>query len=212
MNKTRIVYVFVLATLALLFAHDSFAAFYKYVDDKGVVSFSDNLQSVPEKYRATAVVINDGTGDDEAKAITKSVVNKAVDAPSSTVESTPGKTSDKERTSVSSRLLLSLGVVLSSLFIFFVAGKLTDMRENKKFLSVMRGILITLVSIYLVYAHASDVAGVFSMASHAVDDVKHHSEEKGKKATRAIKSLDTLFEEGQKAQKTSVTDPADTEK
>jgi hypothetical protein len=38
-----------LAALAPLFAHESFAAFYKYVDDKGVVSFSDNLQSVPEK-------------------------------------------------------------------------------------------------------------------------------------------------------------------
>lgn len=212
MNKTRIVYVFVLAALALLFVRESSAAFYKYVDDKDVVSFADNLQSVPEKYRATAVVINDGTGDDEAKTTTKPVVNKAVEAPTATVASAPGKAAGKEPASFSSRLLISLGVVFSSLVIFFVISKRTDMRENKKFLSVMRSILITLVSIYLVYAHVGDVAGVFSMASHAVDDVKHHSEEKGKKAARAIKSLDTLFEEAQKTQKTPVTEPADTEK
>jgi hypothetical protein len=91
MNKARIVYVFVLAALALLFARESFAAFYKYVDDKGVVSFADNLQSVPEKYRATAVVINDGTSDDEAKTATKTVVNKAAEAPIATAVSTTEK-------------------------------------------------------------------------------------------------------------------------
>jgi hypothetical protein len=125
---------------------------------------------------------------------------------------TPGKATGKEWPSVRSRLLISLGAVLSALFIFPVVCKRADIRENKKFLSVMRRILIPLVSIYLVYAHAKDVAGVFSMASHAVDDVKQHSEETGKKAARAIKSFDALFEEAQKAQKTSVTEPADTEK
>jgi hypothetical protein len=44
-------------------------------------------------------------------------------------------------------------------------------------------------------------AGVFSMASLATDDVKHHSEEKWKKAARAINSLDALFEEAQKRRK-----------
>jgi hypothetical protein len=52
----------------------------------------------------------------------------------------------------------------------------------------------------------------FQQASHAVDDVKHHSEEKGKKAVRTIKPLDGLFEEAQKTQKTPVKEPADTEK
>ncbi len=212
MDKIRIVCLFVLAALGLLFARESCAAFYKYVNDKDVVSFADNLQSVPEKYRATAVIINDGTVDDEAKTATKPVVNKALEAPTATVANTTGKSASKEPASFSSRLFISLGVVLSSLIIFSVISKRTDMRENKKFLFVMRSILITLVSIYLVYAHERDVAGVFSMASHAVDDVKHHSEEKGKKAARTIKSLDALFEQAQKTQKTPVTEPADTEK
>ena len=212
MNKFRIVYLIVLAALALLFARESCAAFYKYVDDKDVVSFADNLQSVPEKYRATAVIINDATGDDEAKTTTKPVVNKAVEAPTATVANTSGKAASKEPASFSSRLLISLGVIISSLVIFFVINTRTDMRENKKFLSVMRSILKTLVSIYLVYVHVRDVAGVFSMAIHAVDDVKYHSEERGKKAAQTIKSLDALFEEAQKTQKTPVTEPADTEK
>jgi hypothetical protein len=42
--------------------------------------------------------------------------------------------------------------------------------------------------------------------------VKHRSEEKGKKAAQAIKSLDALFEEAQKAQKDPVAEPADPEK
>jgi uncharacterized membrane protein YcjF (UPF0283 family) len=142
---------------------------------------------VLEKYRVTAVIINCGTDDDKEKATTKPVVNKAVEAPTATVANTPGKAAGKEPTSFSSRLLISLGVILSSLVIFFVIIKLTDRRENKKFLSVIRSILITLVSIYLVCAHVRDVTRIFSMASHAVDDVKHHSEEKGKKATRTIK-------------------------
>ena len=139
-------------------------------------------------------------------------MNKAEEAPTATVANTPGKVAGKEPASFSSRLLISLGVIISSLVIFFVINTRTDMRENKKFLSVMRSILKTLVSIYLVYVHVRDVAGVFSMAIHAVDDVKYHSEERGKKAAQTVKSLDALFEEAQKTQKTPVTEPADTEK
>jgi len=69
------------------------------------------------------------------------------------------------------------------------------MRENKGFLSLMRSILMTGVTLYLVDAQSRDVAGVFSTAGRPLDDVKHYSEENGKKAARAINSLDALFEE-----------------
>jgi hypothetical protein len=82
------------------------------------------------------------SGDDEAKATTKPFMNEGGEAPTATVASTPEKAAGKKPTSFSSRLLISLGVVLSSLFILFVVSRRTDMRENKKFLSSMRSILI----------------------------------------------------------------------
>src|SRR3990170_8794848 len=45
---------------------DCFAATYKFVDKNGQVGFADDLQAVPEPYRATAVLIggdaNEGEG------------------------------------------------------------------------------------------------------------------------------------------------------
>jgi hypothetical protein len=89
------------------------------------------------------------SGDDEAKATTKPFMKEGGEAPTATATSPPGKAAGKNPASFSSRLLISLGVVLSSLFIFFVVSKRIDMRENKKYLSLMRRIPITPGRLYI---------------------------------------------------------------
>ncbi|HYQ61479.1 MAG TPA: hypothetical protein VEP29_10515 [Desulfatiglandales bacterium] len=86
---------------------------------------------MPEKYLETAVIINDGTGDNEEKAKTKPVVNKAVETPTATVASTPGKAAGKELALFRSRMLKSLGIIPISIVIFFVISKRADMLKTR---------------------------------------------------------------------------------
>jgi hypothetical protein len=66
------------------------------------------------------------SGDDEARPQRSLLCNEGGEAPTATVASPPGKTAGKKPASFSSRLLISLGVVLSPLFIFFIVSRRTD--------------------------------------------------------------------------------------
>jgi hypothetical protein len=55
--QTRFMLAFVLA-IVLSAASSSFAAIYKYIDNNGIICFSNDLQSIPEQCRATAKIVS----------------------------------------------------------------------------------------------------------------------------------------------------------
>jgi hypothetical protein len=62
------------------------------------------------------------------------------------------------------------------------------------------------MTVYLLFAHAGDVVHLFSAAGNEIESVHRQSEEKGKKAAKAAKSLNALIDQ---AEQTS-SEPADT--
>lgn len=203
--KTFILVFGVVFSFYLLSPGVSDAAIYKYVDKDGVPCFADDLQVVPEQYRASAVIVEGDAKDDETKASRPvTLQNTETQSLAAAVETKPVR----RPLPLSIRVMISAAVAIAGLVIFLVLKKLPELKDNKKVLLAIRGSLIGVVAIYLVVAHVKDVLIVFGLASQTIEDAQQRSAEKGKKAAQVIKSIDAMFDEAQKAQKTMDTEEA----
>lgn len=200
MKKVTITFALFFCLGIMVFVRNSDAAYYKYIDKDGVVCFADNLQVIPEQYRAKAVIVETEAKDDEIKPAGPAVF-KTEPAPTAAEV----KQEVKAPRPLSTRLMISGAVGFGALLIFVVINSQPELKENKKVLSLVRGSLMAVVSLYLVFAHAGDVMTLFGAAGKTVEEVQQQSAEKGRKAAQAVKSLDALFEEAQKAQKAQET-------
>jgi hypothetical protein len=205
MKKVAIVLALFICLGSMVFARNSEAAYYKYIDKDGVPCFADNLQVIPEQYRAHAVIVETEAKDDEIKP-PGPAVRKTENAPAADA-SLEGKTPRP----LSIRLTISGAVGFGAFLIFVVISRQPEFKENKKVLSLVRRALMVVVLLYLVVAHSGDVMTLFGAAGRTVDEAQRQSEEKGKKAAQAIKTLDTMFEEAQKAQKSQDASTAEPE-
>lgn len=209
MKKRVIMSAALCALLAFCFVSDSYALIYKYINKEGIVCFADDLQQVPEKFRASAVIVEGETEDNGEKrsSATNTQMNKAE-------EQTARAETPAERTMPSApavhplsvRLVISGAVCLGALSIFIILSKQAELKEKEKVLSVIRTSLIGIVSVYLIVAHVRDAMTMFGMAGRAIDNVQQQSAEKGKKAAKAMKALDTLFQEAERSQKEQGSD------
>lgn len=207
MKKAAIVFVLFFCLGSTVFVRNSHAAYYKYTDKDGVICFADNLQVIPEQYRAQAVIVETEAKDDEIKAAGGGPAVCNTETAPAAVAGQEGKGPRP----LSTRLMISGAVGLGALLIFVVISSQAELKENKKLLSLVRGALMAVVSLYLVVAHTGDVMTIFGAAGKTVEKAQRQSEEKGKKAAQAMKSLNALFEEAQKAQKSQETSTAGSE-
>ncbi len=205
MKKIFLFSAVLLFVLGLFFVQDGFAVMYKYVDKDGNIGMANDLQAVPEQYRATATVVKQ---DDEETASAQAApspggkretaVGAPVHVPASTPAAIPAQAQEKSAAApFSARLLISLAVVISFIFLSVILGKLSSFRGHGQALSVVRIALAWVVVLYIVFAHAKDVMTLFSMAGHKIDDVSQESAKKGEKAAKAIKALDAMLEQAQ---------------
>jgi hypothetical protein len=162
---------------------------YKYIDKEGTPCYADNLQAVPEQYRATAVIIGE-----ESTGPTKTHLSSATsqDKQSQPAENVAAHTPSVRPLSL--RLLISCCIVIISILVYVSLRKLVKFHEREKLHGIARAVFITILSLYLLFVHVSDVTTLFHIATNAVDDVERQSAEKGKKAAQAIKKLDAMFE------------------
>jgi hypothetical protein len=210
MKETLMVFSLVLC-LGLGFVQESHAAFYKYMDKNGIECFSDNLQAVPEQYRSNCVIVESDGENDKTKIAVPAAGQVEVETALSPTEA---KSEADHPRPLSTRLLISAAVSVSAFLIFILISRQPELKDNKKVLSVVRTVLTGIVSLYLIIAHGGDVRTVFGAAGRAVQEAQHHSAEKGKKAARAIKQMNAMFDDMQNAQaaQESSTAPAETEK
>jgi len=82
---------FVLLVLIFSSAELSNADTYKWVDNQGVVNFTDNLDAVPKKYRSKVKVTPSGDASASAPNQEKSGKNMEPDKQSEATASTPGR-------------------------------------------------------------------------------------------------------------------------
>ncbi len=182
----------------LFLVTSSYAVIYKYTDNEGIVSFADDLQAVPEKYRTTAVIVEGESKEERA--------NQGDSVGSAHPEQQPSAAETKQISDakhpgpLSSRLMMSAGISVGAFLVFILISKQPELKENKKVLSFIRTGLIASVSLYLIVAHIRDVWTVFGLTGKTISEAQQQSAEKGKKAAQTIKQLDALFEQAQQAQ------------
>jgi hypothetical protein len=192
--QTRLLLVFIVA-LVLSATANSFAAIYKYIDKNGIICFADDLQSIPEQCRATAKIVS-GEQEEERKPATQM-------RPEALAETKPGNaasSSDRGRVSIadyakslfSGRVVISVVVMVSALFAFVILGILDA--DHKKAIRIVRVVILWGMSVYLIVAHGGDVVNMFKTFERKVDTVQRESEEKGKKAAKAIKEMKASME------------------
>jgi len=199
MRNTVFIMACVLA-LGLAMSSDSIAAIYKYTDKDGLVNLSTDLQAIPEPYRAKAIIVIGEETAKEGKDSGGQVPSneQKVPGPSDPGQITPVPAPVQVQTqtpadsprSFGRRALISGIVMISALFALVILGVLDI--NNRKVVTVVRLVIVWGVSIYLLYAHAMDVVHVFASIGSKVENIQHESEEKGKRAATAIKTLDAF--------------------
>jgi hypothetical protein len=180
----------------LLSAQHSYAAIYKYLDRDGLVSITNNLQSIPAQYRASAKVVSDDTDQESHQSIQNPQTPGQSNGNHAQV---PVIAHDKvvdtrdESSFFSNRLLLTTIIVVSAGFAFVILGILKT--DHKKAITVARISMLWAVALYILIAHAGDAVRMIRTVSGTFDDVKHQSEEKGKNAAKAVKAMNKLVEQ-----------------
>lgn len=193
-----------------IFVPSGSAEIYRYVDKDGQVNITDNAQMIPREYRAAA---KPAGGETEASGTS---VTPPAGGSNLGVGSTPREAAavqdepllDKitqkakgynERTgqaSIENRAIISLIVVVSAVCILIILRKIDT--DKKKVFMVTRVVIAGCVAIYLVIAHVGDVIGIFKTVNGTIEEAQRKSEEKGKKAAKAMKAMDKLLEDVQR--------------
>ena len=189
------------ALFALLFlvlsgfgARPAFADIYQYVNEEGVISFVDKLESVPEKYRATVVNTTAVEEQNRLQSQKEQLVHPgAIALPSSAPREEPA-----HKMTFFTRLLMTFFVVFTWLGILFAINKTGLFKGREKFLPATQAALGCLFLVYLVMIHGKDVAHLFTMAGNKIEAVQEKQAQRGKKAGEAIKALNKFMGEAGK--------------
>lgn len=193
--RTKLLLLGLCCFLVFVSAQQSYAAIYKYVDKNGVICFANDLQSIPEQFRGSAQVVSDNPEPENPQ----SIHNQSPEQPTGIHGNFPSVANDtavdarSENSFFNNRLFLTAIIVVTAAFAFIILGIIET--DRKRTIAVVRVILLWAVALYLLIAHAGDALHVIRAASGKVDDVKHQSEEKGKKAGKAIKAWGEFVEQ-----------------
>lgn len=182
-------FVFIMLGLALFLVRNAHADYYKYTDKDGVICISDNLQSVPEQYRKSAVIVrSEGNEDQTAPRMVQ---------PTSTDDQEARRTPDAVVDTplpFSTRLAISGAIILGFIIALMALQKMQLPENRKKHIASVRTGLIVVLSLYLIAAHARDLLTITGLVGGKISEIEARSAEKGKKAGQAIKKIDALLD------------------
>jgi hypothetical protein len=185
-------FLVVLAGLSNVFlVHNSLAVVYKYVDKNGTESFTNSLDSVPEKYRKTAVIIKEKKGREpkgpEAPSPENKPENKLENKPGNKGESAAeqeGKISKIVRSAedlVATGLFQAGAAVIVFLVLFIFAGKIGSLLGFKDIGSIFRILLVLLLLVFLYSVYSRETVNTFTTIKREVRGIKKQSNEKDEK-------------------------------
>jgi hypothetical protein len=202
---TRILFLLSLCCVfVFLSAQHGYGAIYKYVDKDGVISFANDLQSIPEQYRVNAKVVSDASDQENNPLMengqTRGQTGKHADVSGMTHDNAVD--SRHENSFLKNRMFLTAFVIVSAGFAFIILGILET--DQKKTVAITRVVLVWAVALYLLIAHAGDAVRMFRTVGGTIDEVKHQSAERGKKAAKAAKALRTFVDQVGEVSSTAV--------
>ena len=198
MKKIVIMAVVIHCLFAIVFVSYSMAVIYKYVDKDGNLCFADDLQVIPKQYRAAALIVQEESKDEPAKARIPAAADSGREQSiSTTAQDIPQK---HAVLSFSDRLMISGCIIIGTILVIYILRNQAALKKNEKLTSIICNALIVITSLYLVIAHVKDAITVVGLAGNSLGNVQQQSAEKGRKAAQAIKKLDALFENAQKTE------------
>jgi hypothetical protein len=194
MVRIRSLFAILLFTLVLLTAVDSEAVIYRFVNEKGVPTFADDLQKIPEQFRASAVMVSGAAADDAADAERARLADEArIRAEQQTAAPVQAEEPLYKRLVRSG---IAIGVFVAMLF---VLKNIHGLHEQAQLLFRIRGALILLLFVFLGFTHAKDIAVLFGKVGESVPSpiasIQEKSAERGKKAADAYKAIDRVLEQ-----------------
>jgi len=203
MGKFRVVSITLLAALILFIGRESQAVIYKYMNEKGVPTFADDMQKIPEHYRAQAVIASGGNDYDAYAEQEKA----RLAAEARTSQEQQAAASARAEEPISKRLIRSGVAVGLFIALLFVAYHIDALREQAQVLSRIRTGLVVLLVVFLSVTHARDVIGLFGKVGEAVPnpvaELQEKSAERGKKAAdtyKAMTSMDKVLDQRAQAE------------
>ncbi len=195
MSKFRFPLTILLFVIMFAIGRESLAVIYKYVNEKDVPTFADDLQKVPEQYRSQAVVVSGGNDydayDEQEKA--------RLAAQARTAQEQQAAAPVRAEESLSGRLVRSGVAVGLFIALLFVATHIDALREQARVLSRVRTALVVLLVAFLGFTHARDVMGLFGKVGDTVTNpvasIQEKSAARGRKAAAAYKSMDKIMDQ-----------------
>lgn len=184
--RIKILLIFCLiCTVGAILASEGAAAIYKYLDKDNLICFANDLQSIPEQYRADAKIVSGEQAQSPSLTNQPAVPHSVVTSES--VAHEQSLTQQIVRSTYSGRWLLSAIIIVSAVFAFMVLGILDT--EHKKTVAIARIVIIWCVTVYLLYAHAGDAVRMVRSANGSIENVQNGSAEKGRKTAEVMKKF-----------------------
>jgi len=195
MAKTRYPLTILLFVLILAVGRESQAVIYKYVNEKGVPTFADDMQKIPEQYRAQAVIASGGNDYDAYAEQEKARL--AMEERTRQVQqvAAPVKTEQP----LSSRLIRSGIAVGLFIALLFVTAHFDALREQAQVLFRVRAGLVVFLLLFLTVNHGRDIMGLFGKVGDVIPNpvasMQEKSAERGKKAAETYKAMDRVLDQ-----------------
>lgn len=172
-----------LSILALFCSVTVWADMYKYIDDKGTMSITDDLAKVQEKHRASAEAIKEEKVQVVAPPPTLTQPSENVTASGQKIAESPLTFLEGSQKTLIIVLAASIGFLIA---VIFVLKKYV----NNKMLNRLIFLLITGMVVTLLYKmYAENIYKQFSDAKKSAEDAKKLVEQQQKKQ---LKELDEL--------------------
>jgi hypothetical protein len=195
MAKTRYPLIILLFVLIFAVGRESQAVIYKYVSEQGVPTFADDMQKIPEQYRAQAVIVTGGNDFDAYAEQEKARLAAEERTRQEQLSAAPVKTEQP----LSSRLIRSGIAVGLFIALLFVTAHFDALREQVQLLFRVRAGLVVFLLLFLTVNHGRDIMGLFGKVGDVIPNpvasMQERSAERGKKAADAYKAMDRVLDQ-----------------
>jgi hypothetical protein len=195
-GKSRFPLIILLIVLILAVGSESQAVIYKYVSEQGVPTFADDMQKIPEQYRAQAVIVTGGNDFDAYAEQEKA----RLAAEERTRQEQRVAAPLKAEKPLSHRLIRSGIAVGLFIALLFVTAHFDALREQAQVLFRVRAGLVVFLLLFLTVNHGRDIMGLFGKVGdtlpNPVASMQERSAERGKKAADAYKAMGKVVEQG----------------
>lgn len=199
MKRMHLLSAVVVIALVLLIVRESEAVIYKYMSEQGVPSFADDLQKVPEQFRAQAVIVTGGSDYDAYAEQEKARV--AAQARADQEQQRQAASAVQNEETLRTRLIRSGIAIILFAALLFVVANIHALQEQAKVLLRVRAGLALVLLLFLGYTHFGDVAGLLGNAweriSNPITSAQDRSAERGRKAAQAYKAMNKVLETGE---------------